>query len=200
MQDIPALGRAEDHARAAEVGAKVHRMAQVVGGLLARGRVWMVHVHALSEGQHPVNARDDESGVFGQLPDFTPSPGGNIGDERRQREGCDFNPLIAGLRDERKRCLQRPLLEDLVADGPVHSSTIGGSSRGINPIEYSTSVRCRRKCGSGGCLAGVDYGVNLVLQPLGKEIATLPEACGTMSNRSVLRPHRGRPGPRDCGG
>ena len=175
-------------------------MAQVVGGLLARGRVWMVHVHALSEGQHPVNARDDESRVFGQLPDFTPSPGGNIGDQRRQREGCDFYPLVAGLRDVRKRLLQRPLLEDLVADGPVHSSTIGGSSRGINPIEYSTSVRCRRRCGSGGCPAGVDYEVNLVLQPLGKAILRPPAGHGRGSSRWIGRPHRGQLGPRGCGG
>ena len=137
------------------------------GRLSAHGRVGAGQMEALGLGEQPVQADDFQPGLLGLLPHFG-SPGGRNGKGTgpisakhpravpgnwtcpRHRERRDLDAPVAALGGESKRLLERPIAEQLVADGVFESLRPGG-------VFASGLFQRERKKGRGGRPAAATF-------------------------------------------
>ena len=126
-QHVALFGRADDHHFAAQVGAEIHQVAEVLGRALAQAAVGVIDIEPLGLHQHPVNAGDLYPVPRRRLAHGLALAGGNIRHRIRQGERGDLHSGVAEPRGVSQGVLQLPALKDLVADGEFHP----GQTRGL---------------------------------------------------------------------
>ena len=119
-QHVALLRRADDHHLAAEVGAEVHQVAEILRRALAEAAVRVIDVEPLGLHQHPVDAGDGYPVPRRRLAHGPALACGNIRHRIRQGERGDLHAGIAEPCRASQGVFQLPALEDLVANGEFH--------------------------------------------------------------------------------
>ena len=122
--NVALLRRAKDEHFAAELGAAVDQIEQVLGGAGADVGVGVVELETFGLRQQPVETDDGKAGALDGAPDAEAVGGGEIGDKVAEGEGRQFEALVAKVGDEGGGLVQGPVFEELVADGVGHGGVI----------------------------------------------------------------------------
>src|SRR5207302_622457 len=118
--NAPLGRRAEHHQVAAEVARAAGQLDEILGSPLPDGGIVRGQLHALRFGEEPVQTNDLDAVVLRLLPHLLPAVAPNVGDERGEGEGSDFESSVAKVRDVAANARMAPALECLVADGVFH--------------------------------------------------------------------------------
>src|SRR5437764_5680880 len=84
--------------------------------------------------QKPMQANDLQSVIGGLFPESLPAIAADFGDPRRQREGGDFDSLVADFGNEPALPLPVPVFEQLLTDGEFHVLAVPVRADGIADV------------------------------------------------------------------
>src|ERR1044072_7928992 len=82
----------------------------------------MVQIHPIRLHQHPMNSGNRNAVLLCRFANLLPLLRWNFRHVFADRERCDLNRVITGLRREGHRVIERPSLKNLVANGEFHFS------------------------------------------------------------------------------
>src|SRR5439155_21855456 len=114
------FGRTEHDDLAAQVGAEIDQVAEVLGSSLTHDGIRMRQVQPFGLRQHPVNAGDGDAGARCRVTDSQTLARGDGGDVIGDGEGGDFHGVITAFGGTGEGVFEFPSLENLVADGEFH--------------------------------------------------------------------------------
>ena len=143
------FGRAENQdAIRPEIGAEIDQMADVLPTPAAQTGIGRGDVQALGADHEPVQADELQSFRGDDVAAFAAPGGRDRGRIFRQGEWGDLDAAVTGLADGAAGIGERPVFEDLVADGVaeavrhVYRRTLS-SSRPFRPLSCSVILRSR---------------------------------------------------------
>ena len=99
---------------------EIDKIDEVACSAPARLLVGRGEIHALRLHEHPVNAGDADVCARRGFANTRPLCRGNVRDGFRDRERRDLGHVVAGFFRERECVIERPALENLVADAEFH--------------------------------------------------------------------------------